>query len=125
MPNMHSDTLPNISRIQIYVEKVIQLLHNIQAHRASGPDNLPARFLKEVANKIAPVLTIIFQASLDQGCLPAIWKTAAIVPIFKKGKETDPCNYRPISLTCICSKILYRTYSLFQYITSGSSWGSM
>ena len=125
---MHSDTLPNISRIQIHVEGVIQLLHNInniQAHRASGPDNLPARFLKEVANEIAPVWTIIFQASLGQGCLPAIWKTAATVPIFKKGKKTDPCNYRPISLTYICSKILYRTYSLFQYITSGSSWGSM
>ena len=86
--------------------RVAQLLLTIQPHKASGPDNLPARFLKEVANQIAPVLTIVFQASLDQGHLPDIWKTAAVVPIYKKGSRSEPSNYRPVSLTCICSKIL-------------------
>ena len=81
-------------------------MQNIRPHKANGPNYLPAHFLKEVANEIAPVLTIIFQASLDQESLPAIWKTAAvaIVPILKKGKKSDSCtvyNYRPISLTCI------------------------
>ena len=90
----------------IHNEGVAQLLLSIQPHKASGPDNLPACFLKEVANKIAPVLTIVFQASLDQGNLPDIWKTAAVVPIYKKGNRTEPSNYRPVSLTCICSKIL-------------------
>ena len=106
MPNMNSDPLPSIPPIQIHTERVAQLSHNIQEHKANGPDNLPACFLKEVADKIAPALTIIFQASLDQGSLPAIWKTAVVVPIFKKGKKPNPCNYRPISLTCIHSKIL-------------------
>ena len=106
LPSMNGDPFPSISPIQIHVEGVAQLLQNIQTHKACGPDNLPAHFLKEVANEIAPALTIIFQASLDQGSLPVIWKTAAVVPIFKKGSKTDPCNYRPILLTCICSKIL-------------------
>ena len=34
------------------------------------------------------------------------WKSANIVPIFKKGERHNPSNYRPVSLTCICSKLL-------------------
>ena len=56
---------------------------------------------------VALMLTRLgIQASLDQGTLPEIWKQATVVPVFKKGSRTDPCNFRPISLTCICAKIL-------------------
>ena len=55
---------------------------------------------------MAPLLTFIFQSSLDQGQLPQDWKSANITPIYKKGNRTDPANYRPISLTSTCSKIL-------------------
>ena len=106
LPEVNDIPLPSISPLTVHVEGVAQLLTNIQPHKASGPDNLPARFLKEVAYEIAPVLSIVFQASLDQGHLPNIWRTAAVVPIYKKGSKTEPSNYRPVSLTCICSKIL-------------------
>ena len=104
LPEVNDIPLPSISTV--HVEGVALLLTDIQPHKASGPDNLPACFLKEVANEIAPVLTIVFQASLDQGHLPNIWRTAAVTPIYKKGSKTEPSNYRPVSLTCICSKIL-------------------
>ena len=52
------------------IEGVAKLLSNIDPSKAHGPDNLPARFLKEVSCEIAPTLTLIFQASLDQGTLP-------------------------------------------------------
>jgi len=106
IPALSGDTFPSIPQIEVHTDGVVQLLSNIQVNKASGPDNLPARFLKEVAYEIAPTLTKIFQASLDQGHLPSIWKTAIVVPIFKKGNRSDPGNYRPVSLTCICCKIL-------------------
>ena len=59
-----------------------------------------------MAYQMAPLLTFIFQSSLDQGQLPQDWKSANITPIYKKGNRTDPANYRPISLTSTCSKIL-------------------
>ena len=39
------------------------------------------------------------------GEVPSEWKTANVTPIFKKGSPLSPLNYRPISLTCVCSKL--------------------
>ena len=41
-------------------------------------------------------------------CIPAIWKSALVIPIHKKGSVHLPENYRPVSLTCILCK-LYET----------------
>ena len=51
------------------------------------------------------MLALIFNASFRQGKLPTDWKIAFVTPVFKKGLRTDPTNYRPISLTCICCKV--------------------
>ena len=43
---------------------------------------------------------------MSTSSIPAIWKTAIITPIFKSGFPNEANNYRPISLTCIASKII-------------------
>ena len=52
------------------------------------------------------MLRIIFQISLTTGQVPDDWKEANVAPIFKKGDKHKPSNYRPVSLTCITSKIM-------------------
>jgi len=47
------------------------------------------------AAQIAEPLSIIFQKSYDAGELPTVWTTATVTPVYKKGKRTDPGNYRP------------------------------
>ena len=49
---------------------------------------------------------MIFNQSLTSGNLPDDWFTANIMPIFKKGNRSSPLNYRPISLTAVCCKVL-------------------
>ena len=61
--------------------------------------------LKHTAEEIAPAVTMLFQASLDQGQVPTQWKKAHIVPLFKKGSRQDAANYRPISLTSVLCKL--------------------
>ena len=85
---------------------VIKLLKKINPHEATGPYNIPARLLKKLAVSLGPMLTILYQASLDSGTLPAIWRSATVSPIFKKEDRNKPSNYRPISLTVICCKLL-------------------
>ena len=50
--------------------------------------------------------------------MPDEWKSAIIIPVFKKGEPAAVANYRPISLTCVLSKIMERVLShkLYQYL---------
>jgi hypothetical protein len=44
-----------------------KLLHGLNQHKATGPDEISTKFLKEMAAPVTPVLTFIFQVSLNQG----------------------------------------------------------
>ncbi|KAK3108693.1 hypothetical protein FSP39_013493 [Pinctada imbricata] len=99
-------TYPEAEEIVISEAGVLKLLKNLNAHKAGGPDDIKPTILKELANEMAPILTIIFRKSLESGKLPSDWKKARITPAFKKGKRYSPSNYRPISLTCVCCKIM-------------------
>ena len=86
--------------------KVFTPCSKLDPHKASGSDNIPARVLKETAYEITPMLTHLFQQSLDTGDIPHDWRSARVTPIYKKGQRTDPQNYRPVSLTYIVCKTL-------------------
>uniref|UniRef100_A0A8C3HAP4 Reverse transcriptase domain-containing protein n=1 Tax=Chrysemys picta bellii TaxID=8478 RepID=A0A8C3HAP4_CHRPI len=43
---------------------------------------------------------------VNSGVVPFDWRIANVVPIFKKGKKSDPGNYRPVSLTSVICKVL-------------------
>ena len=49
---------------------------------------------------------LFFSASFICGNIPQIWRTAVVVPVFKKGVSSNVDNYRPISLTCCCCKVM-------------------
>ena len=106
IPELGPNPFPQIDRISVSSSGVTKLLNNLNPHKATGPDKIPARLLKELADSIGPVLTILYQASLDCGTLPTIWKSATVVPVYKKGDRNKASNYRPISLTVICCKII-------------------
>ena len=101
-----SDTTINMQEITVTIEGVYKLLSNLNPKKAAGPDDIPARLLQLTAKEIAPALTKLFNMSLNTGEIPIIWKHARVQPIFKKGDRHVASNYRPISLTCICCKLL-------------------
>ena len=103
---MPLQNFPILDNVDISSKGVVKLLNNLQPGKAPGPDNISLRVLKELAEEVAPILTMIFQSSVDTGTVPADWKTANVTPLFKKGEKYDAANYRPVSLTCICCKLL-------------------
>ena len=97
---------PVMNPIVVTEPGVRTLMENLHPNKASGPDGIPARLLKELAKELSPVFTTLFQASLDQSKIPEDWKSAYITPLFKKGDPLKASNYRPVSLTSIPCKLL-------------------
>ena len=97
-----------IGDLSCSVEEVTKLLQSIDVNKASGPDNIPPRVLKECAMELALPLTIFFNFTLSRGNIPTDWKVANVVPIFKSSKNNLADNYRPISLTSVVVKTLER-----------------
>ena len=99
--------------ITVSCKGVVKLFKNLKPHKAAGPDDIPLMLLKEAADEIAQAITLLFQASLNQGNTPSTWCKALVVPIFMKGSKSDASNYRPISSTSIlcklCEHILHST----------------
>ena len=106
MPDLGQSAFPAMDHINVTCDGVLKLLQSLDIKKATGPDTLPARLLKEFADEISPILTYIFQKSLDSGIIPSDWREANISPIFKKGDRSVPSNYRPVSITSICCKLI-------------------
>ena len=93
-------------KLQLTLKESLKLLNGLNKHKASGPDGLSARVLKECSSEIAPILTLIYNESLAQDTVPDDWRQANVAPVFKKGEKYNAANYRPVSLTSICCKSL-------------------
>ena len=55
-------------------------------------------------------MTFIINTSLRTAQVPSDWKSARVIPLFKKGKAKVMDNYRLISILPVVSKVLERLY---------------
>ena len=87
------------------VKTEILSLPNNKSH---GLYSSPTKLLKCSVDIIAPVLSEVFNISISLGRYPTKLKLSKIVPVFKSDDETDPNNYRPISLLSNFNRIFER-----------------
>ena len=111
---LYTFSLPCPDELLCSEEEVFHFLMQLDTTKATGPDNIPARMLKETARAITPSLTKLFNISMQQCSFPTFWKSANIVPIPKGSSlRSTPTGYRPISLLPIVSKVFEKhIYSL-------------
>ncbi|KAK4830833.1 hypothetical protein QYF61_013762 [Mycteria americana] len=85
---------------------ISDLLHHLDIHKSMGPDEIHPRVLKELAEMLTKLLSIIYQQSWLTGEVPVDWRLANVTPIYKKGRKEDSGNYRPVSLTSVPGKLM-------------------
>ena len=94
-----------LNHIDISVSDTEDILKLLNCNKASGPDLISPRLLKEGCEILSRPLTKIFNLCLRSSYFPLIWKQANVVPVHKKGDKTNVSNYRPISLLSCIGKI--------------------
>ena len=91
--------------LTITSDTIFKLLRKLNPNKSQGPDKISEHLLKGCALSIAFPMKILFNLSYSAGSLPEEWKLANIVYVHKKDDKNNIENYRPISLTCIISKL--------------------
>jgi hypothetical protein len=93
---------------QVHHSDISKALLQLDSKKATGVDDLPAKYLKMAAHVIAKPLSVIINKSISQGVFPDAWKLAQVSPIHKGGSFTDVENFRPISILPVLSKLIER-----------------
>lgn len=107
-------TIPTITREEsLYIDKKItatevkQTIRSMQSGKAGGPDGFTIELYKEFADKLAPLLSQLYQDIFEQWKLPQTMTQAIISVLLKKDKDPLLCSsYHPISLLNCDYKIL-------------------
>lgn len=85
------------------VARVIASLSNSSSLDIYG---LNSRVVKSTADIIIPFLTSLINNIFHTGNWPEAFKKSKVIPVFKKGEEGEPGNYRPIAIVPIFSKVV-------------------
>ena len=90
---------------------------SIPRNKTYGLYSCPIHILSGAKHIISGPLSNIFNISVQEGVFPSNLKQAKVIPVYKSDDETEPGNYRPISLLSIFNrifeKLMYRQLKNF------------
>jgi hypothetical protein len=73
-----------LTRSFITAQKVRAQIKKLKRTGVAGPDGICTWLLKQCEDELSPVLATIYRKSLQEGQVPAEWKTANVVPSYYK-----------------------------------------
>ena len=94
------------SSLTVTPEEVKLTLEALPVGKATGPDGLSNRMLKEISKEICFPLAAFFNHSFSSGEVPDAFKELHVCPVPEGGNPASVANYRPISLLSNLDKTL-------------------
>ncbi len=108
LPPITFHTNQRLTTIDFVPHAVREILKHLNVNKASGPDGISYRFLKECAFSLAEPLCRLFNKSMSSNIFPTKWKESHLSPVYKKASKDMKVNYRPVSLLSCISKVMGR-----------------
>ena len=89
-------------------ETTMNELETLRPESGTGPDELPARILKECASQLAKPLTFLIYRIMGLMAWPQSWREHWIIPLYKEEAVSAASKYRGVHLTARISKVVER-----------------
>ena len=99
-------TIPN--DITVSEASVNKIFSRVNPRKASGPDGVGGKVLKECSNQLCAVFSQLFQLLLNCHFVPRAWRTSLIIPVAKTSSAKVMNDFRPVALTSIVCKCMER-----------------
>jgi len=93
-------------------EEILSAINLLEPKKSTDFNNISMFLLKKCSLQIYIPLSHIFNLSFRLGKVPLKMKIARVIPIHKGGDNSDPDNYRPISLLSNFSKIIEKIMAI-------------
>ena len=87
-------------------KEIANIVSFLSINKACGPFSIPNKVLILLKQDISKQREHLFNLCFSSGSFPSIFKTAKVVPVFKKGSNLHCCSYRPISVLSNVEKLL-------------------
>lgn len=97
---------PNFTLRHTTEEIVRKKMKLIKRNKASDIHKIKPAILRDLGPFISPILTTLFNRSIDENEYPDSLKLTKAIELYKAKDKTLPENYRPISLLPIIAKLL-------------------
>ena len=107
-PDLTELQIDGLRHILITEAEVEDMLTILDTSKATGPDCINPRLLREATPVLKYLLCKLFNISLSLSSFPSEWKLANVTPVFKKDSPGILKNYRPISLISIVGTVMER-----------------
>ena len=104
-----------LNSIVLTTDEVESVLKILLVGKATGPNGLSNRILRELSHELSLPYCSLFNQSLDTGHVPSSYKEANVCPVPKKGDLSVVSSHRPISLLNSEDKVIERLISKHLY----------
>ena len=103
--DLNRDKIFNELNFSISLAETAEAIKSLKINKAAGLDGIVNEMFKTGVSSFLTPLHKIFNSILTYGHFPVSWCTNTLSPLFKKGDQFDPRNYRGIAVASSISKI--------------------